>query len=242
MNSQGVDQNGRNKKNKVVLKLKRKREDVPEETIVVEERAKKAAKLNFIEAFSKMGFEDNQSKSKTLFRFLGSESDSNTFDLSARLKEIRLESEKLPVIYPKKLGVIFEEKKKKESKNTMPGLITKKEKAEGYDIIEINHSSLLSDDAHEYDYYYMDEVTNVEKFPGDVLTIQFESFFVNDEVDEYDQDDPLSGDEEEIDYPSSESEGGSINSWERGSSDDDWNGAGPHNESSDDEYGGDYDY
>lgn len=33
MNSQGLGQNGKNKKNKVVLKLKRKREDVPEETI-----------------------------------------------------------------------------------------------------------------------------------------------------------------------------------------------------------------
>jgi hypothetical protein len=244
MNSQGIGQNGRNKKNKVVLKLKRKRENVPEETIVVEERAKKAPKLNFIEAFSKMGFEENQTKSKTLFRLLGSETDSNAFDLSAKLKEIRKsESEKLPVIYPKKQGVIFEEKKmkEKENKNTMPGLITNKEQAEGYEIIEINHSSLKSDDAHEYDYYYMDEVTNVEKFGGDVLIIQFESFFVNDEVDEYDQDDPLSGDEEEIDYPSSSnSEDGSINSWERGSSDD---GAGPHGDvSSDDEYGDEYDY
>jgi len=243
MNSQGLGQNVKNKKNKVVLKLKRKREDVPEETIVVEERAKKAAKLNFIETFSKMGFEDNQAKSKTLFRFLGSETDLGAFDLCAKLKEIRIESEKLPVIYPKKQGVIFEEKKKKENKNTMPGLITKKEKAEGYEIIEINHSSLMSEDAHTYDYYYMDEVTNVEKFAGDVLTIQFESFFVNDEIDEYDQDDPLSGDEEEIDYPTSDSEGGSINSWERGSSDDDWNGAGPHNQmSSEDEYGDEYDY
>jgi hypothetical protein len=244
MNSQGLGQNG-NKKNKVVIKLKRKRENVPEETIVVEERAKKAAKLNFIDSFSKMGFEDKQAKSKTLFRFLGSESETNTFDFCARLKEVRiLESEKLPTIYPKKQGVVFEEKKKKESKNTMPGLITKTEKTEGYEIIEINHSSLMIDDAIEYDYYYIDEVTNLERVSGEVLTIQFESFFVNDEVDEYDQDDPLSGDEEEIDYPSSDSEGaGSINSWERGSSDDDdWDGAGPHNDSSEDEYGDEYDY
>jgi hypothetical protein len=235
MNSQGL---GRNKKNKVVLKLKRKRQDVPEETIVVEERAKKA-KLNFLDAFSKLGFEDNQPKSKTLFRFLGSESGSNSFDLYARLKEIReIEKEKLPVIYPKKQGVIFEEKRKKqESKNVMPGLITKKEKTEGYDIIEIDHSSLMMDDAHEYDYYYVDEVTNLDKVTGEVLTIQFETFFVNDEVDEYDQDDAFSGDEEEIDYPDTESEGDSINSWERGSSDDSGNGAGPGGgDSSDDDY------
>jgi hypothetical protein len=226
MNSQGLG--ARNKKNKVVLKLKRKREDVPEETIVVEEKTKKA-KLNLLDAFSKMGFEDTpQPKSKTLFRLLGSESGSATFDLAARLKEIReIEKEKLPVIYPKKQGVIFEEKRKKESKNVMPGLITKTEKTEGYDIIEIGHSSLMTDDAHEYDYYYMDEITNIEKVSGEVLTIQFESFFVNDEVDEYDQDVAFSGDEEEIDYPDTDSEGNSINSWERGSSDDSWNGAGP---------------
>jgi len=120
--------------------------------------------------------------------------------------------------------------------------LKRKEKTEGYDIIEIDHSSLTTDDAHEYHYYYMDELTNVEKVSTEVLTIQFESFFVNDEVDEYDEDDPLSGDEEEIDYPSTESDGG-INSWERGSSEDDWNGAGPHGEqSSDDEYGDEYDY
>jgi len=245
MNSKGLGQIGKSKKNKVVLKLKRKREDVPEETIVVEERVKKAPKLDFIEAFSKMGFQENQTKSKTLFRFLGSESESNTFDLYARLKEVHLE--KLPVIYPKKQGVIFEEKKKKEeeNKNTMAGLVTKKEKSEGYDIIEIDHSSVLADDAHEYDYYYMDEVTNLDRVSKEVLIIQVESFFVNDEEDEYDQSDPFSDDEGEIDYPSSESEG-DINSWERGSSDDDWNrdrhGAGPLRESSDDEYGDVYDY
>jgi len=235
MNSQGLV---RNKKNKVVLKLKRKREDVPEETIVVEERTKKA-KLNLLDAFSKMGFEDTQPKSKTLFRFLGSESGSIIFDLSARLREIReIEKEKLPVIYPKKQGVIFEEKKKKESKNVKPGSVTKTEKTEGYDIIEIDHSSLMTDDAHEYDYYYVDEITNLDKVSGEVLTIQFESFFVNDEVDEYDQDDPFSGDEEEIDYPDTDSEADSINSWERGSSDESWNGAGPGGGeySSDDDY------
>jgi len=120
----------------------------------------------------------------------------------------------------------------------MPGSITKKEKTEGYDIIEIDHSSLMMDDAHEYDYYYVDEVTNLDKVSGEVLTIQFESFFVNDEVDEYDQDDPFSGDEEEIDYPDTDSEADSINSWERGSSDESWNGAGPGGGeySSDDDY------
>jgi len=241
MNSQGFGQNGKNKKNKVVLKLKRKREDVPEETIVVEERAKKAAKLNFIDTFSKMGFQENQTKSKTLFRYLGSESEPNTFDLYTRLKEVQ--AEKLPVIYPKKQGVIFEEKKKKEveNKNTMPGLITKKEKTQGIEIIEIDHTSLLGNDAHEFHYYYVDEVTNLDKVSSEVLTIQFESFFVNDEDGEYDEeDDPFSDDEGEVDYPSSESDD-DINSWERGSSDDE-PGAGPHRESSDDEYGDEYDY
>jgi len=240
MNSQGLQ---KNKKNKVVLKLKRKREDVPEEAIVVEERAKKSAKLDLVEAFSKMGFQE-EAKCKTLFRYFGSESEPNTFDLCARLKEIRqIESAKLPVIYPKKKGVIFEQKKK-ENKNTMPGLVTNKEASEGYEIIEINHSSLMTDDAHEYHYYYMDEVTNIDKLSNDVLTIQFESFLLGSEnADEYDEDEIVySGDEEEIDYPSTDSEGG-INSWERGSSDDDWNGAGPQgHESSEDEYGEEYDY
>lgn len=238
MNSQGLGQNGKNKKNKVVLKLKRKREDVPEETIVVEERGIKKAKVSFIDAFRQMGFEDAQPKSKTLFRYLGSEG-SNNFDLNARLKEVReIEKETLPVVYPKKQGVIIEQSRKKENKNIMPGLITKKEKTEGgYDIIEIDHSSVSMDDAHEYHYYYVDEITNVDKYAGEVLTIQFESFFVNDEIDEYDQDEVFSGDEEEIDYPSSESEG-DIHSWERGSSDDGWEGrgAGPHCESSEDDY------
>jgi len=227
----------------VVLMIKRKREEIPQERLIIEERVSKKSKVDIVDAFNNLNLTNQLLEptfsNKKYFRYFGS-GVSNDFDVNKNLKDAKATT--LPPIYSKKQS---DEKlvRTNSSCSMFSGQITKRTGTQGIDFLELEHvtsdqpmsSSIILQP--EYHYYYMDEDANDLIYQNDVV-IQLESFLdgLFDENEEYDDDLRYSDDEKEIDYPDTPS-GGSIDSWERNSSD---SGNAPGYSSNDDNYYDDY--
>jgi hypothetical protein len=221
-------------KNQVVLKLKRKHDESPEETIVVEERQKKRTKVNFIDQFSKMGLSEQQQPTycQKLFRYIGT--GSREFDLSTKIKESQNQIG-LPMIKTKKEMLQEENNENSMMMNIINGQITRKEKSHGFEIFELEQ---LTSNAHgigicdeQYHYYYLDEVAKVEKGKK-YAAIRLESFLVNEE-DEYD-DGFGTDDEKSVDY--GDTPESSVESWEKDEDSSNSGGGGYYDRQSSDSY------
>jgi hypothetical protein len=222
-------------KTQVVLKLKRKHDESPEETIVIEEREKKRTKVNFIDQFSKMGLQEQEQPTycQKLFRYIGT--GPREFDITTKIKETQNHTG-LPTIKTKKQ---LEEENNENSMmmNVINGQIAKKERSKGFEIFELEQitSANASGNAlgeEEFHYYYLDEVAKVEKGKK-YAAIRVETFLCNEE-DEYDDDGFGTDDEKSVDY--GDTPDSSVESWEKDDVDTSNSGGGFYDRQSSDSY------
>lgn len=224
-------QKQRKQKKPVVVKVKRKRDETPDEALVIESRISKKTKVNFLDSFKKLNLcdgptnQDTYTTTKKYFRYFGTGNNTN-FDVTAKIKEVNaiaLNPALPPVYSMKQLNAMNANNNSSSAVTNAFGQIANKEFVDGIDIIEIDRPTddAGPNDNEEYHYYYMDEdVSHVEKYKNNAIVIQVESFLVDDEINEYDEDDFFdSDDRSDIDYPDTPSSDGGLNSWEDNSSD-----------------------
>lgn len=156
-------------KKPIVVKVKRKRDETPEQALVIEQRITKKTKVNFLDSFKNMTLTEKSPEDQTFasmllfrisfcywipetyFRYFGT--GNNNFDVNAKLKEAH--SPQLPHVYTIQqvwFRLFIHSHSKIQAKqnnnnnmtnnnsNTIAGQVTNKVNNENYDIIELDHN------------------------------------------------------------------------------------------------------